>query len=120
MKKPITRLELEALDHTDPLRDFRARFEIPVDVIYFDGNSLGAMPKATPERVQEVVRKQWGHDLIRSFNAHGWIDLQKRIGAKIGRLIGAGEGETMVADSTSINLFKVLAAGLDLQPHRRG
>jgi len=117
--KPITRADLEALDRADPLRAFRDRFDLPEHVIYLDGNSLGAMPRATPERVREVVKDQWAHDLIRSWNVHGWIALQQRIGAKIGRLIGAREGETIVADSTSINLFKLLEAGLDLRSTRR-
>lgn len=119
MTKPITRGDLEAMDRADPLRAFRDRFDLPEGVIYLDGNSLGAMPRATPERIREVVQDQWGHDLIRSWNVHGWIDLQQRIGAKIGRLIGARAGETVVADSTSVNLFKMLAAGLELRPARR-
>lgn len=119
MNRQITRGDLEALDRADPVRPFRDRFDLPDGVIYLDGNSLGAMPKATPERVREVVQDQWGRDLIRSWNRHGWIDLQRRIGAKIGRLIGARDGETVVADTTSINLFKALAAGLELRPERR-
>ena len=119
MGKPISRVDLEALDRADPLRGFRDRFALPDGVIYLDGNSLGAMPSATPKRVLEVVEAEWGRDLIRSWNLHGWIDIQKRIGAKIGRLIGALEGETIVADSTSINLFKTLAAALELRPERR-
>jgi kynureninase len=118
LTKPITRGDLEALDRADPLRGFRGRFAIPDGLIYLDGNSLGALPRDTPERVREVVQDQWGRDLIRSWNVHGWIDLQQRIGAKIGRLIGAGEGETVVADSTSVNLFKMLAAALELRPGR--
>jgi kynureninase len=119
LKKPITRGDLEALDRADPLRAFRGRFVIPEGVIYLDGNSLGALPRATAERIREVVEDQWGRDLIRSWNVHGWIDLQQRIGAKIGRLIGAGEGETIVADSTSVNIFKMLAAALELSGERR-
>lgn len=119
MSALITRGDLEALDREDPLRAFRDRFSIPEGVIYLDGNSLGAMPRATPERVREVVETEWGHDLIGSWNTRGWVDLQQRIGAKIGRLIGARAGETIVADSTSVNLFKALAAGLDLRPDRR-
>jgi kynureninase len=119
LRKPITRGDLEALDRADPLRAFRDRFVIPEGVIYLDGNSLGALPRATAERIRQVVEDQWGRDLIRSWNVHGWIDLQQRIGAKIGRLIGAGEGETIVADSTSVNLFKMLAAALELSGERR-
>jgi kynureninase len=116
---PITRVDLEALDRDDPLRPFRDRFVLPEGTIYLDGNSLGAMPKATPERIREVVEEEWGQNLIRSWNTHGWIDLQAKIGAKIGKLIGAGEGETIVADSTSVNLYKVLSAALALNPTRK-
>src|ERR1700679_1636659 len=116
---PLTRADLEALDRNDPLAHFRARFALPEGVIYLDGNSLGALPKATPARLRAVLEIEWGRDLIRSWNSHGWIDMQQRIGAKIGRLIGAGEGETIVADSTSINVFKALSAALQLNPERR-
>jgi kynureninase len=115
----IARADLEALDREDPLRPFRDRFFLPEGTIYLDGNSLGAMPKAVPDRIREVVEEEWGRDLIRSWNIHGWIDLQMSVGAKIGRLIGAGEGETIVADSTSVNLFKALSAALALNPSRR-
>jgi kynureninase len=115
----LTRGDLESLDRADPLRAFRDRFAIPEGVIYLDGNSLGAMPAATPARVRKVVEDEWGRDLIRSWNINGWIELQRNIGAKIGRLIGARDGETIVADSTSINVFKALAAGLELRPARK-
>jgi kynureninase len=115
----ISRSDLETLDRDDPLRAFRDRFVLPEGLIYLDGNSLGALPKATPARLREVLEIEWGRDLIRSWNAHGWIDMQQRIGAKIGKLIGAGEGETIVADSTSINVFKALSAALQLKPERR-
>jgi kynureninase len=115
----LRREDFEALDRTDPLRKFRDRFVLPEGVIYLDGNSLGAMPKATPARVQQVVEAEWGQDLIRSWTKHGWIDLQHRVGEKIGRLIGAKPGETIVADSTSVNLFKLLSAALRLRPGRR-
>jgi kynureninase len=115
----ISRNDLETLDRADPLRAFRDRFALPEGVIYLDGNSLGALPKATPARLRAVLEIEWGRDLIRSWNSHGWIDMQQRIGAKIGRLIGAAEGETIVADSTSINVFKALSAALQLKPDRR-
>jgi kynureninase len=114
----ITRADCEAIDRADPLRPFRDRFELPPRTIYLDGNSLGAMPKAARARMSETL-DQWSNDLISSWNVHSWIDLHERVGAKIGRLIGAGEGETIVADSTSINLFKVLNAALALNPDRR-
>jgi kynureninase len=115
----LSRADLEALDRADPLRPFRERFDLPQGVIYLDGNSLGALPRATPARIAQVIEEEWGRDLIRSWNKHGWFDLQSRIGAKIGRLIGAGEGETIVADSTSINVFKALSAALQCNPGRR-
>ncbi|NKF22619.1 kynureninase [Solimonas marina] len=106
------------LDQKDPLRAFRQYFDLPADVVYLDGNSLGALPKATPARVREVVEEEWGQQLIRSWNTRGWIDLQRRIGDKIGRIIGAEPGETLVADSTSVNLFKLLAGAVKLRPGR--
>lgn len=115
----ISRSDLEALDRADPLRPFRARFTLPDDVIYLDGNSLGALPKATPSRLRDVMETEWGCDLIRSWNKHGWIDMQHRVGAKIGRLIGASNGETIVCDSTSVNVFKAISAALQLNPNRR-
>jgi kynureninase len=114
----LSRADCEALDRTDPLRDFRDRFVLPPGVIYLDGNSLGAMPKAARDRMAETL-DQWGNDLISGWNIHSWIDLHERVGAKIGKLIGAGEGETIAGDSTSVNLFKVLAAALALSPERR-
>jgi kynureninase len=115
----ITRAELETLDRDDPLAPFRERFALPDGVVYLDGNSLGPLPKAVPERIAQVLHTEWGTSLIRSWNAHGWIDLPVRVGDKIGRLIGAAPGSTVVADSTSVNVFKVLAAALALRPERR-
>jgi kynureninase len=101
------------------LARFRGRFALPDGVIYLDGNSLGALPKATAPRLAEVIEAEWGRDLITSWNKHGWIDLPRRVGDKIARLVGAAPGEVMVADSTSVNLFKLLAAALALRPERR-
>jgi kynureninase len=108
----INRDSLIALDAADELAPFRDRFVLPPDVIYLDGNSLGALPKATAPRVAEVVQREWGNSLIRAWNTHGWIDLARQVGDKIGRLTGAAPASTIVADSTSINLFKLLAAAL--------
>jgi kynureninase len=110
---------LAALDAADPLAPFRDRFILPDGVIYLDGNSLGPLPRATADRVAEIVQRQWGQSLIRAWNEHGWIDLAARVGEKIGGLIGAAPGCTMVADSTSVNLFKLLSAALALRPGRR-
>jgi len=114
----IARADCEALDRADPLRPFRERFELPTGTIYLDGNSLGALPKEARRRMDTVL-DQWSNDLISSWNIHGWIDLHERVGAKIGRLIGAGEGETIAGDSTSVQLFKALHAALALNPKRR-
>src|SRR5580692_2368827 len=115
----ITRATLEALDRADPLARFHALFSLPDGVVYMDGNSLGALPKATPARVAEVVAREWGDGLIRSWNDAGWIDMPARVGGKIGQLIGAPVGTVMVADSTSVNLFKLLGAALASRPDRR-
>jgi kynureninase len=115
----ITRADCERLDAEDPLAHARARFRIPETIIYLDGNSLGALPAATPARLAEIVEKEWGEDLIRSWNAHDWIGLPARIGAQIAPLIGAEGDEVIAANSTSVNLFKLAAAGLRLNAPRR-
>ncbi len=107
-----TRQDALALDARDPLAALRAQFSLPEGVIYLDGNSLGVLPTATPARVAAAVADEWGSGLIRSWNSAGWVDLPRRVGDKIGRLIGAGPGQTLAADSTSVNLFKVLSAAL--------
>jgi kynureninase len=113
-----TRADCVALDDGDPLAAFRERFSLPAGVIYLDGNSLGPLPRATPGRIAAVIAREWGEGLIRSWNDAGWIDLAARIGDKIGRLIGAPEGSVAVGDSTSVNVFKMLAAALALRPDR--
>jgi kynureninase len=114
----LSRRDLAAHDAEDALAFVRDSFLLPEGVIYLDGNSLGALPRRTPELLREAAVAQWGGDLIKSWNVHGWIDLPRRIGDKIARLIGAGPGEVVAADSTSINLFKALAAALRLRPDR--
>ena len=115
----LTRDEATALDRRDELAGFRDLFVLPEQVIYLDGNSLGPLPSATTARVTQVLEREWGQSLIRSWTDHGWIDLQFRIGDKIARLIGASQGTTVVADSTSVNLYKLLAAALQSRPGRR-
>lgn len=110
----MTRDEALALDAADALAPLREQFSLPPGLIYLDGNSLGVLPKATAARVQQVVQQEWGVDLIRSWNSAGWMDLPQRVGDKIARLVGAGPGELVVADSTSVNLFKVLSAALSM------
>jgi kynureninase len=114
----LDRPSFEALDRDDPLAAFRERFILPEGVIYLDGNSLGALPKAVPERMRQVVAREWGEGLIRSWNAAHWIDLPREVGDKIAPLIGAEPGEVVAADSTSVNLFKLLSAALELQKGR--
>lgn len=110
----LTRDDCLARDATDPLAAHRESFALPPGVVYLDGNSLGPLPRATADRVDEVVEREWGEGLIRSWNAAGWIDAQRRVGAKIARLVGAHDDEVICADSTSLNLFKVLACALRL------
>lgn len=111
--------DITALDAADPFARTRELFELPPGIIYLDGNSLGALPRAVKARIADVVATQWGEGLIRSWNTHDWIDLPARVGERIAKLIGAAPGTVMVADSTSVNLFKVLVAALRLRPDRR-
>ena len=117
------REECLARDAADPLAPLREHFTLPDGVIYLDGNSLGALPRANAGRLDTVIRREWGAGLIRSWNTAGWIDRPQHVGDRIARLIGASPGEVHVADSTSINLFKVLEVALALvrkdAPQRR-
>ena len=120
MKKLQHCRELDALD---PLREFRNLFQLSDGLTYLDGNSLGMLPKATAARVAQVVTEEWGSGLIRSWNAASWFSLPTRLGDQVARLIGARPGEVVVTDSTSINLYKVLSAALEIasedQPGRK-
>ncbi|RPF71244.1 kynureninase [Aurantiacibacter spongiae] len=114
--------EAARLDAADPLAKWRGHFLLDDAVAYLDGNSLGALPRATPERIETVVRREWGDGLIASWNPDGaggadWITLPQRVGAKIAPLIGAGPDEVIAADSVSVNLFKLVSAAL---AHFRG
>jgi kynureninase len=119
----MTRNDCQALDAHDPLARLREQFALPAGKIYLDGNSLGVLPKATPARVTQVVAHEWGEHLIESWNSAHWIELPRRVGDKIARLVGAGPNELVAADSTSVNLFKVLWAALSIArseaPQRR-
>lgn len=112
-----SRDDCAALDRTHGLSPLRAQFDLDAadrqGVLYLDGNSLGPLPRATTPRVQQVLADEWGRDLIRSWNTAGWITLSQAIGDKIARLVGAAPGELVVADSTSVNVFKALAAAMD-------
>jgi kynureninase len=115
----MTRDECLALDAEDSLAFARARFVMPDGVIYLDGNSLGALPATTRSRLDVVMVREWGEDLIQSWNKAGWIDLPARLAKRIAPIIGAGEDEVIAADSTSVNLFKLAAAALTHQSPRR-
>lgn len=106
------------LDKQDVLAPKRALFNLPEEVIYLDGNSLGALPKASVERIQQVVNQQWGNDLISSWNKHNWIDLPLQTGEKIAPLLGAGPDQVVVCDSISVNLYKLLITALTMQSGR--
>ncbi len=118
-----TRPDCERLDAEDPLAALREQFVLPEGKIYLDGNSLGVLPRATAARVAQVVQHEWGEHLIESWNTAHWIELPQRVGNKIAQLVGAGPNELVVADSTSVNLFKVLSAALTMAradaPQRR-
>jgi kynureninase len=107
-----------ARDSVDPLRGFRDRFMLTDGVIYLDGNSLGPMPRAAPGILNRTIEREWGKDLIRSWNSAGWFDMPVRLGDRIGALLGASSGQTVVCDTTSINLFKAIHAAIGLRPDR--
>jgi kynureninase len=109
-----TQQDCQALDEQDPLRPLRDLFLIPEGTLYLDGNSLGAMPRSAPARVADVVTREWGADLIQSWNKNGWFMQPRKVGDKIARLIGADAGTVVATDSTSVNLFKVLSAAMSL------
>jgi len=119
----ITLQDCQARDAADPLRTLRDLFSIPDGLIYLDGNSLGVSPKTAAARAAQVVSQEWGQGLIRSWNTAGWFDLPQRLGNQIAPLIGAGQGDVVVADTTSINLYKVLSAAMSIahadSPDRR-
>lgn len=119
MNVPTDLAYARRLDDQDELARFRDRFVIDdPSVVYLDGNSLGRLPKQTLPRAQELIADEWGGRLVRAWNEH-WLDLAGRLGAKIARLIGAGDDEVILADSTSVNLFKVTLSALR-SPHVRG
>lgn len=119
LRSPRDLAAVRGWDAGDPLRDFRQRFDLPPNVVYLDGNSLGALPSATRQRIAHVVAQEWGAGLIRSWNDCDWIGAPRRVGDKVAGLIGAAPGEVIVADSTSANLFKLIGAALAAQPGRR-
>jgi kynureninase len=110
--------DARACDAADPLADWRSHFLLPEGIIYLDGNSLGALPAATPGVLARVTETEWGRHLISSWNRHDWIGASQRVGARIAPLIGAEADEVIVADSVSVNLTKLIAAALALRPGR--
>jgi kynureninase len=114
----VTLEEASALDAADPLAFARDRFVLPNDVIYLDGNSLGALPKAAPEALRRTAEEQWGEDLIASWNKHEWIEWPTSIAGKLASIVRAKPDELLIADSTSVCLFKLLAAAATARPGR--
>jgi kynureninase len=115
---PVSRDACVARDAADPIGALRDRFMIPDGVIYLDGNSLGPMPRAAAEILGRTVEQEWGQDLIRSWNSAGWFEMPLKLGDRLGALIGAAPGQTVVCDTTSINLYKAVHAAIGLRPDR--
>ena len=113
-----TDADIDALDAADPLAAFHDAFSLPDGVIYLCGNSLGPPPSDAGKRLARVTADQWGAHLVRGWTEDAWITLPQRVGDKLARLIGANPGEVAIADSTSVNLFKLLAAACGLRPGR--
>ncbi|HSG89034.1 MAG TPA: kynureninase [Pseudomonadales bacterium] len=114
----MDRAACEALDAADPLAPLRSRFRLPAGRIYLDGNSLGVPPESALAALQEAATTEWAGDLIGAWNSRDWIDLPQRVGERIAPLIGAGRGQVLACDSTSVNLFKLLVTALGLRPGR--
>lgn len=114
----ISEEQIAQWDLIDPLAEKREAFTLPANTVYLDGNSLGAMPTAAALRGKQVLEQQWANDLITSWNTHSWIDLPTTVGEKIAPFIGAAPEQVICCDSTSINLFKVLASAMTLQKNR--
>ncbi len=115
----LDRAYCEERDAADPLAPFRNRFLLPQDVVYLDGNSLGALPRSTPAHLQRVITEEWGTGLIRSWNDAGWFAKPQTIGDRLAPLIGAGPGEVVLGDSTSSSIFQAAVAAARLRPDRR-
>lgn len=107
------------LDAADGLRAKRAAFVLDEDTVYLDGNSLGALPVTVPDRVADVVARQWGRLRIRSWTESGWWTAPERIGDRVAPLIGAAPGQVVVGDSTSVNVFKALVGAVRMSPPER-
>lgn len=114
----LSKSDFEQWDSEDPLSHYRDKFQLPDNMIYLNGNSLGAAPKETRERLLTVFDQEWGIDVSKSWNSHDWFKLPQRVGGKLAGLIGAGSHEVIATDSTSVNIFKLLTAALRMQPDR--
>lgn len=115
----LSRDHAKKLDEADELNSYREKFFQPdTTLVYMDGNSLGRLPLSTLERVEQVVREEWGEKLIRSWGIN-WFNYPHEVGEKIARLVGAEQGQVVISDSTSVNLFKLVIAALDLRPQRK-
>ena len=115
---PLTLADTEALDLVDPLKNAKSEFSIPENTIYLNSNSLGVMPKAVPERIQDFTTREWSNDLIGSWNHNKWFEAPYRIGDKIARIIGVSDSEVVATDCASINLYKLVVAALNARPGR--
>ena len=114
----ISKNEIQKMDREDPIREFKEKFHLPKGIIYMDGNSLGALPIATQKVISDTVSNEWGDGLITSWLDANWVNSPERIGNKIASCIGAKDGEVTVCDSTSVNLFKILVAALQINNSR--
>ena len=111
--------DFEWFDAEDQLAALRDHFDLPPGTAYFDGNSLGALPRNVAARMERTVRHEWGADLVAGWNRHDWIGLPERVGERIAPLLGAAPGQVLCCDSISVNLFKLLSAALALKPGRK-
>ncbi len=119
MSDSLSRAAAEAMDAADPLAAFVAEFALPEGVVYLNGNSLGPAPRAALARVAQSAQEEWADGLITSWNKAGWFALPYRLGDRLAGLIGAGPGEVVLTDGTSLNLFRVVSAALAMRPDRR-
>jgi len=119
MTAPLDAAAVDAMDAADPLRDYRKQFALADGLIYLDGNSLGAASAAAFAELETAAKEEWGRDLIKSWNTAGWFQLPLTLGDRIGRLVGAAAGQTVVCDTTSLNIYKALHAALALRPGRK-
>ena len=117
--KSLSLTQAKEKDKTDRLASKRSAFLLPEGIIYLDGNSLGPLTKNATKRIKEVTEQEWGVGLVRSWNDSGWVDLPKKVGAKIAPLLGVQARNVIMTDSTSVNLFKVLSAACSINPSRK-